>query len=99
MDQNQEILQELKNINQKIEKFTKPSKSIWLNFLNGTFHSLGTIFGTLVIASALIYIFSQFNFTKSVSGWIEQTMSQINWTKIVTPQLQQIEQIETKPLQ
>jgi len=92
MDPNQEILQELKNINQKIEKFTKPSKSIWLNFINGTFHSLGTIFGTLVIASALIYLFSRFDFTKSISGWIEQTMSQINWTKIVAPQIQQIEQ-------
>ena len=92
MDQNQEILQELKSINQKIEKYIKPSKSIWLNFVNGTFHSLGTIFGTLIIASVLIYIFSQFNFTKSISTWIEKTMSQINWTKIVTPQIQTIQQ-------
>lgn len=92
MDPNQEILQELKNINQKIEKFTKPTKFAWLNFLGGISHSLGTIFGTLIIASALIYLFSRFDFTKSISDWIEQTMSQINWTKIVTPQIQQIEQ-------
>ena len=92
MDPNQEILQELKNINQKIEKFTKPSRSIWLNFLNGTFHSLGTIFGTLIIASALFYFFSQFNFTNTISKWIEDTMSQVNWTKIVAPQIKTVEQ-------
>ncbi|MDD4785286.1 MAG: hypothetical protein PHH12_02415 [Candidatus Shapirobacteria bacterium] len=86
MNQNQEILQELKNINQKIEKFTKPSKSIWLSFLNGTFHSLGTFFSTLIIASVLFYLFSQFNFTKSISNWTENTLNQINWEKIIIPQ-------------
>lgn len=92
MDPNQEILSELKSINQKIEKFTKPSKSIWLNFINGTFHSLGTIFGTIILASALVYLFAQFNFTKSISTWIENTLSQIKWEKIIAPQIQNIEQ-------
>jgi hypothetical protein len=92
MDPNQEILSELKSINQKIEKFTKPSKSIWLNFINGTFHSLGTIFGTIILASALIYLFAQFDFTKSISSWIENTLSQIKWEKIIAPQVQTIQQ-------
>ncbi|MDD2482746.1 MAG: DUF5665 domain-containing protein [Candidatus Shapirobacteria bacterium] len=96
MDSNQEILKELKNINQKIEKFTKPSKSIWLNFLNGTFHSLGTIFGTAIVTLILIYVFSQFNFTKSISTWMENTLSNVKWEKIFTPQIQQIKQTETK---
>ena len=94
MDQNQEILSEIKSINQKIEKFTKPSKSIWLNFLNGTFHSLGTVFGTIIVASALFYVFSRFDFTKSISTWIENTMSQVKWEKIIAPQSTQTIQIK-----
>lgn len=96
MDPNQEILQELKNINQKIEKFIKPTKFAWLNFLGGISHSLGTIFGTAIITLILIYVFSQFNFTKSISTWMENTLSQIKWEKILTPQ---IEQTETKSIQ
>jgi hypothetical protein len=92
MDQNQEILTELKNINQKIEKFTKPSKFAWLNFIGGISHSLGTIFGTAIITVILIYIFSQFNFTKSISTWMENTLSQVKWEKIVSPQIPTIEQ-------
>ena len=96
MDPNQDILIELKNINQKIEKFTRPSKSIWLNFLNGTFHSLGTIFGTAIITIILIYVFSQFNFTKAISDWMTNTLSQINFEKILTPQIQTIQTKEVK---
>lgn len=95
MDPNQEILQELKNINEKLEKFTKPSKVMWSNFLSGTFRSIGMLFGTIIIGSILIYFFSQLNFTKAVTGWVENTLSQIRWEKIVTPQpTPTIEQIQ-----
>lgn len=94
MDQNQEIIDELKNLNQKIEKFTKPGKFAWLNFIGGISHSLGAIFGTAIITLALIYIFSQFDFTKSISNWMEKTMSQVNWTKIIAPQASTIEQTQ-----
>lgn len=96
MDPNQEILQELKNINQKIEKFIKPTKFAWLNFLGGISHSLGTIFGTAIITLILIYVFSQFNFTKSISSWMENTLSQIKWEKILIPQIQTIQQKTTE---
>jgi len=92
MDQNQEILLELQKINKKIDDYTNPFKISWSNFLAGIFRSLGTLFGTLIIASALVYVFSQFNFTSSVSKWIETTMSQINWTKVVAPQTQIIQE-------
>ena len=92
MDQNQEILLELQKINKKIDNYTDPFKVSWSNFLAGIFRSLGTLFGTLIIASALVYVFSQFNFTSSVSKWIETTMSQINWTKVVAPQTQIIQE-------
>jgi hypothetical protein len=96
MDQNQEIISELKSINKKLEKLTKNSKFALRNFVGGTFNALGAVFGTLIVASALIYIFSRFNFTTSISKWIENTMSQINWTKIVSPQTQIIQQQNIK---
>jgi len=96
MDQNQEIISELKKLNQKIETIsnnnrffifnTSPFKFTLFNFLGGTFHALGTLFGTLIIASALVYVFAQFNLTSSISKWIETTMSQVNWQKVVVPQ-------------
>ncbi|MEI8067686.1 MAG: DUF5665 domain-containing protein [Candidatus Shapirobacteria bacterium] len=92
MDPNQEIISELKALNEKLDKVTKPSKLMWTNFLSGTFRSLGMLFGTIIIGSILIYIFSQVDFTKSVSKWVEDTLSQIRWEKIVTPQNEIIEQ-------
>ena len=86
MDQNQEILSELKSINKKLEKLTKTSKVIFRGFINGTVSALGAIFGTVIIASALVYLFSRFDFTNVLSNWITDTMSQVNWTKIVSPQ-------------
>ena len=94
MDPNEEVLFELRKINQKIDDFTNPWKAIWHKFLDGTFYALGAIFGTFVIASAVIYLFSKFNYTAMFSNWISSTLSQVNWTKIITPQL---EQIQTKP--
>ncbi|MDD2224555.1 MAG: DUF5665 domain-containing protein [Candidatus Shapirobacteria bacterium] len=91
MDQNQEILLELQKINQKIDNYTNPFKISWSNFLVGIFRSLGTLFGTVIVASVLVYIFSQFNLTASISKWIETTMSQVNWTKVVVPQTQIIQ--------
>ncbi len=84
---NAEILIELKKLNQRLDKLTKLSKVSFSSFINGTFHSLGTIFGTIIIASVAIYFFSQFNFTSSVSKWIENTMSQIDFEKIIAPQI------------
>jgi len=92
MDQNQEIIFELQKINKKIDNYTNPFKLSWSNFLAGTFHSLGTLFGTLIVASTLIYVFSKFNFTTSISKWIETTMSQVNWTKVVAPPTTTIQQ-------
>lgn len=96
MDQNQEIISELQKINKKIDNYTNPFKISWSNFLAGIFHSLGTLFGTLVIASAIIYLLSRLNLTFSISKWIETTMSQINWTKVVTPQ--EIQTIEKETI-
>ncbi len=90
---NSEILVELKKLNQRLDKLTKLSKVSFSSFITGTFRSLGAIFGTLIIASALIYLFSQFNFTSSISKLIENTMSQIDFEKIIAPQIKIEEKI------
>jgi hypothetical protein len=87
MDTNQEILSELKKLNNRFFVFnTNPFKFGIFNFLGGTFHSLGTIFGTVIITSVLVYLFSRASFTKSISSWIENTLNQVKWEKILTPQ-------------
>jgi len=91
---NQEIINELKILNKKIDRITRPSRFTFLNFLAGTFHALGTIFGTLIVTSAIIYIFSQFNLTKSISQWFENTLTQVNWNKIIAPEIKQIETVQ-----
>jgi uncharacterized membrane protein required for colicin V production len=92
MDQNQEIIQELKTINEKLEKLTNPSKVAMHNFISGTFRSLGMLFGTIIIGSIIIYFFSQIDFTKKITSWVEDTLTQISWQKIIAPQNQIIEQ-------
>lgn len=92
MIQDEEILLELKKLNRNLEKNNNHFKRSWANFLSGTFFSLGTIFGTLIIAYALVYLFSRFDLTTSISQWIEKTMSQINWTKVVSPSVQTIQE-------
>lgn len=97
MDPNQEILSELKSINQKLEKLTKNSKTVLRSFISGTFNALGAVFGTVIVASALVYVFSRFDFTNAISNWISDTMSQINWSKIIAPQIQTIQQQTNQP--
>lgn len=93
---NQEIINELKILNKKIDRITHPARFTFFNFLAGTFHALGTIFGTLIVTSAIIYLFSQFDLTKSISQWFENTLTQINWSKIVAPEMKQIETVQQK---
>jgi hypothetical protein len=86
MNTDEEILVELQKLNKKIDNYTNPFKFSWSKFWGGTFSSLGAIFGTVVIASVVVYLFSKFNVTQSFSKWIENTMSQVNWTKVTTSQ-------------
>lgn len=101
MDQNKEIISEIEKLSKKIEDInhnrffvfsSNPLKFILFNFLAGAFRSLGAIFGTLIIASALVYVFSRVTITKSISSWIENNLSQINWEKIIDPQRQKLQE-------
>lgn len=101
INQNKEVLEELEKLSKKIENInhnrffvfsSNPLKFILFNFLAGAFRSLGAIFGTLIIASVLVYLFSRVTITKSISSWIEHNLSQINWEKIIDPQRQKIQE-------
>lgn len=103
---NKEIINELKKLNKKIDQISNnnrffvfnssPTKFGLFNFLGGTFHALGTIFGTVIVASVIVYLFSQFNITKSISNWIQSTLNQVNFTKIAAPEIKQIETVQEK---
>ncbi|HCC28949.1 MAG TPA: hypothetical protein DEQ03_02655 [Marinilabiliales bacterium] len=67
----EEILAELKKINQKLDILTHPFKYARQNFLGGVFRSLGSLFGTVVIAAILIYLFSQLNLGEVLNNYIK----------------------------
>lgn len=89
----EKLVLELKRLNQKLEQVgntdrymiynANPFKFAWFNFIGGVFHSLGTLFGTLVVAGAIIFIVSKVDFTGTISSWMEKTMSQIKWEKVI----------------
>lgn len=99
MKSSKKLVLELKKLNQKLDHINNndrymvynanPFKFALFNFIAGIFHSLGTLVGTAVIAGAIIYLFSKVNFSSAVSSFLEQTMSQIKWEKVIptiTPQ-------------
>jgi len=60
-----------------------PFKFALYNFIAGVFHSLGTLFGTIVIAAVIFYFMSTIDFVKPLINWIEEIGTQINWEKIM----------------
>jgi hypothetical protein len=86
---NDQLLNELKAINNKLDKLTNPLKVSYLNFIAGIFHSLGTLFGTVVVAAAIVFLLSKINLTGIFSQFINRVFSQVNWSQIIpTPKLE-----------
>lgn len=94
MENTDKLGQELTKLNQKLDtiNFNKsrffvynanPVKFALYNFIAGIFHSLGALFGTVVIAAAAFYFISQIDFISPVTNWLEQVMSQMNWQQIM----------------
>lgn len=79
-----ETLIELQKLNKKLEIIDKPLKNIKYNFIAGVSHSLGSLFGTLVIAAIIAYIFSQLNLGAVINKYIQSLIPkpQIN---VVSP--------------
>ena len=67
----QEILQQLKKLNIRLDKMTHPLKSAWSNFLSGVFRSLGYIFGTAIITALILFIASQSTIGKNITNWFK----------------------------
>lgn len=102
LNKDEQILRELQELNQRIDRISLSNrffvfngnlpKFAFYNFLAGTFSSLGAVFGTLIVASFFVYLFSKLNFTTTLSHWISETLVQVNWSKILAPQVQTIQE-------
>lgn len=67
----EEILSELKEINQRLKKNNHPFK----NFFNGLMSAFGYLIGTIIITSVLIYFFSQSSFGKEIKSLMQSYKS------------------------
>lgn len=86
-DQLTRLNQKLSTINFNKSRFfiynANPFKFALYNFLAGVFHSLGSLFGTIVIAAIVFYFISTIDFIKPATDWIEEIGSQVNWQKMM----------------
>ena len=89
-----QLVDQLARLNRKLDtvNFNKsrffiynanPFKFAFYNFVAGIFHSLGTLFGTIVIAAIIFYFISTIDFIKPLTNWIEEIGTQVNWEKIM----------------
>lgn len=93
MKTSKQIVLELKRLNSRLDEINlnnrymvynaSPWKFAWFNFLAGIFHSLGTLFGTAVVAAALVYLLGRFNVTKIFSDFLQSSLQQIQWQQII----------------
>lgn len=76
-------LKELKNSGKHMIYSANPLKFGFFNFIAGIFHSLGTLFGYVLIFGVIAYLLSQANLGNLMSKWVENTLQQVNWNKVV----------------
>lgn len=89
----QQLTEEVKKLNSKIDEIknsgklmiysANPFKFAVFNFIAGIFNTLGSLFGYLVIFGIAAYFLSQINLGNVVTGWLEKTMGQVDWNKVV----------------
>lgn len=93
MEPTEKLSREIEILNQKLDEIgnqnrfmvftTKRRKFAMYNFLAGMWYSLGMLFGTAVVATVAVYFLSKIDFTRSISSWVQSTLSQIKWEKII----------------
>ncbi len=66
IDKNVELIEEIKKLTHQLEIQNHPYKRIGKAFTTGVFTALGSVFGTVVVISLLVYILSQLSFTKGI---------------------------------
>lgn len=100
MKTRQKTLFELQKLNQRLDQLTgnnkyfiysaNPLKFASYNFIAGVFHSLGSLFGTIFITGAIIYLLAQakIDIVGPTTKLFEDSFSKINWQKIMpSPQI------------
>ena len=93
MSEENKLNQQLEKLNKNLEDLkssgrhmiysASPLKFAIFNFLAGVFHVLGSLFGYIVIFGLIIYLVSQINLNKLMADWMEKTLGQIRWEKIM----------------
>ncbi len=94
MEGEKELVNEIKKLNEKLDQLTSsgkymiysasPAKFSFFNFLAGIFHSLGSLIGYVIIFAVAAVFLSRINLPALVGKWVESTMSQINWGKVIS---------------
>lgn len=81
----QEILQELKNISQKLDRSNSLGRKMYGSFVGGMMQSLGYMVGWVLALFISIYLISllKIDLVGLSSKLIEQSFSRINWQKIM----------------
>lgn len=106
-EENKQLTKELKELNKHLKELknsgkhmiysASPFKFGFFNFLAGIFHALGSLFGYLIIFGAVAYFLSQANLGNLMSKWVENTLQQVNWNKIMPmpeKSLQDLDQLQ-----
>lgn len=93
MEEQSKLAEEIKKLNNTLDELktsgkhmiysANPFKFAWFNFLSGIFHSLGSLFGYVVVLGLIIYLLSAINLTGLISKWVENTLGQVDWEKIM----------------
>ena len=93
MKEQKELTSEIKKLNNQLEGLrnsgkhmiysANPFKFSLFNFLAGIFHTLGSLVGYIIIVCLAAYLLSRVNINELISKWMENTLGQIEWEKII----------------
>lgn len=78
----EEILQELKKINDKLTP-KRTFRILSENLIAGISHSVGYFLGTIIVFWILFLFVQQFNVPELIGRQFETVMSQIRWEKVL----------------
>lgn len=74
MTTEEQIIYELQQINQRLNKVSNTGRIIGQEFLAGFFRSLGYTLATTLILFISVYYLSKTNFTKTFQGYLQKMM-------------------------
>ena len=78
MDYQPDILNQLQQINQNLQKLPGLGKNMWSNFLIGISKALGYLFGMIIVASLVAYLFSKIKISQYITDWVKDNQVILN---------------------